>query len=200
MKRNVAITVAILAAAAAAACPAWSQDTGAYLGASIGQVEHKEGCEGVSISCDQKDSSWRVFGGYQFNRHLAVELGYADLGESNASGTQLGVNVSATAEVTAWDVSAVGSFPLLDKLFAYGRAGIYLAETEVSATGTLAGFSRSQSESESNTGLVLGLGLKYEFLRNFAVRAEWQRYFEVGGGEVGESDVDVLSLGVLYRF
>jgi OmpA-OmpF porin, OOP family len=198
MKRNVAITVAILAAAAA--CPAWSQETGAYLGASIGQVEHKEGCEGVSISCDQKDSSWRVFGGYQFNRNLAVELGYADLGESNASGVQSGVNVSASAEVTAWDVSAIGSFPLLDKLFAYGRAGIYLADTEVSATGTLAGFSRSLSESESNTGLVLGLGLKYEFLRSFAVRAEWKRYFEVGGGEVGESDVDTLSVGVLYRF
>ena len=198
MKRKATIVAAVLAALVAA--PAWSQDTGAYLGASIGQVEHKEGCEGVSISCDQKDTSWRLFGGYQFNRHLAVELGYADLGESKASGVQSGVNVNATAEVAAFDVSAVGSLPIFDKLFAYGRAGIYYAETEVRASGTLGGFSASSGDKETNTGLVLGIGLKYEFLRNFAVRAEFQRYFEVGGGDVGESYVDVLSLGVLFRF
>jgi OmpA-OmpF porin, OOP family len=197
MKKTLSAVAALLAVASA---PAWAQDQGAYLGASVGQVEHKEGCEGVTISCDQKDTSWRVFGGYQFNRNLAVEAGYAGLGESNASGVISGVNVNATAEISAWDVSAVGSFPLLDKLFLYGRAGIYFAETEVRATGTLAGFSRSSSDEETNTGLILGLGLKYEFLRNFAVRGEWHRYFEVGGGDVGESDVDVLSIGLLFRF
>jgi len=199
MKRTPLI-VAVGALAVGTAFPAWSQDRGVYLGASIGQVEHKQGCEGVPVSCDQKDTSWRLFGGYQFNRYIAVEAGYADLGESKASGVLSGVNVNATAEVTAWDVAAVGSFPIIDNLFAYGRAGIYYAETEVRATGTLGSFSATSGDKDTNTGLVLGVGLKYEFLRNFAVRAEYQRYFEVGGGDVGESDVDVLSLGLLYRF
>src|SRR4030095_4152127 len=144
-----ATIVAAGALAVSTAFPAWSQDKGVYLGASLGQVEHKEGCEGVTISCDQKDTSWRLFGGYQFNRHLAVELGYADLGGGKASGVQSGVKVNATAEVAAFDVSAVGSLPIFDKLFAYGRAGVYYAETEVRAPGTLGGFSASSGDKET---------------------------------------------------
>ena len=32
------------------------------------------------------------------------------------------------------------------------------------------------------------------------VRAEWQRYANVGGASTGEDDLDVFSLGVLFRF
>jgi hypothetical protein len=32
------------------------------------------------------------------------------------------------------------------------------------------------------------------------VRGEWQRYTNLGGGNVVETDVDVLSVGILYRF
>jgi hypothetical protein len=32
------------------------------------------------------------------------------------------------------------------------------------------------------------------------VRAEWQRYQDIGGGNIGEGDVDVMSIGLIYRF
>jgi hypothetical protein len=35
--------------------------------------------------------------------------------------------------------------------------------------------------------------VRYDIVRNFAVRAEWQRYN-------GDSDVDVFSIGALYKF
>jgi len=44
------------------------------------------------------------------------------------------------------------------------------------------------------------VGARYDVTRNVAVRAEWQRYSDMGGGNVGESDVDVMSLGLQYQF
>jgi opacity protein-like surface antigen len=71
--------------------------------------------------------------------------------------------------------------------------GLYRGETKLSSNVGI-------SAKESNTDLTYGIGVRYDFMRNFAVRAEWQRYGDVGGGNVGKSDVDVLNIGALYKF
>lgn len=67
-----------------------AQDTGFYLGAKAGQSKFKGGCEptpGITFtSCDDKETAWGVFAGYQFNRYIAVETGWTDLGEITATG------------------------------------------------------------------------------------------------------------------
>lgn len=196
-KTRFAVVVATLVAGLAG--PAAAQDVGFYVGAALGQAEHKDACAGAT-TCDDKDTAWKIIAGYQFNRNLAVELGYADLGESTASGVVSGVNVSVRAELTAWEVVAVGSLPLMDRLAIYGKLGLFRGEVDLSATGTLGGFTASGSGSDSNTDLTFGFGVRYDFTRNLAVRAEWQRYPDVGGDNTGESDVDLLSVGVLFRF
>jgi len=186
--------------------PAWSQDTGVYLGASIGQADYRDACGDVNVSgCDKTDTSWRVFAGYHFSRYFAAELGYADLGGPKLNGVATfpsgsSAPVSASTDVTAWDLSAIGSFPVTDRLSAYGRGGIYRAEVDASGTVTINGVpSGTSSFSGSNTGAIFGIGLKYQFLRGLAVRAEWHRYFEVKG-DGADVDIDVLSVGLLYRF
>jgi opacity protein-like surface antigen len=52
------------------------------------------------------------------------------------------------------------------------------------------------SDDDSETGITFGLGLRYDFTRNLGVRAEWQRYQEVGD----DLDVDVMSVGVIWKF
>ena len=37
-------------------------------------------------------------------------------------------------------------------------------------------------------------------LKNVGLRGEWQRYNKMGGGNLVETDVDVLSIGAIYRF
>jgi OOP family OmpA-OmpF porin len=66
------LTAASLAGVLAMAGPAAAQ---LYLGATIGQAEFKEGCLGTG-ECDEKDTAWRILGGYQFNKFFAAELGY----------------------------------------------------------------------------------------------------------------------------
>jgi len=124
---------------------------------------------------------WGLLGGFQANRWLGAELGYRDLGRQTIGGV--------TVDGTAWELVGVGRVPLFDKFAAIGKLGGYMGRTKGSGV------------SENNTDLTYGLGLEYGFTRNLALRGEWQRYSELGGGSLNaKSDLDVATLSVLYRF
>ena len=172
-----------LASAVAFAGPAFAQDQGWYAGVTFGQSTAKDACEGVP-ACDDKDTAWRILGGYQFNKNLAVELGYTDLGEASASGASL--------EANAIEVVAVGSWPFTPQFSAYGKVGFFRGDAELSDS--------SGSVSESNTDLTYGIGVRWDFTKNLGLRAEYQIYTNLGGGALVESDVDVISIGVIWKF
>ena len=193
--------VAAAALAILIATPAWSQDAGFYLGASIGQSKAKDTCDDSgAFSCDDTDTAWKIFAGYQFNRHLAVEAGYTDLGEVSLSAASATSSVRGTIELSAFELMAVGSFPVADRFSLYGKLGLYRAETEQKLQVTLGTLTVSDNKTEKNADLTFAFGARFDITRNLGVRAEWQRYLDVGGGEIGEDDVDVLSVGLLFRF
>ena len=161
---------------ALAAAPALSQaqvdlqpaERAPYFGGSVGMN-------------DDEETTWRLFGGYRAHRNLAVELGYADLGDMNVGGH--GVNSEA------WDLVAVGILPIVEGLSVIGKLGAYRGEA------------RGSGMSERRTDLTWGLGAQYDMTRNLGVRLEWQRYTDFGRGAFGPGgDQDVLSLGAIYRF
>lgn len=161
---------------ALAAAPAFSQaqvdlqpaERAPYFGGSVGMN-------------DDEETTWRLFGGYRAHRNLAVELGYADLGDMNIGGH--GVNSEA------WDLVAVGILPIVEGLAVIGKLGAYRGEA------------RGSGMSERRTDLTWGLGAQYDMTRNLGVRLEWQRYTDFGRGAFGPGgDQDVLSLGAIYRF
>lgn len=173
-------------------------DTGWYVGGSIGQSKFDVDCTGAS-SCDDSDTAFRVFGGYMFNKNLGIEVGYADLGKLHVAGTvpPFGL-VNADLKATAFDVVAVGVLPIASSFSLYGKAGMYRAESKLD--GSIAGFG-SGSQSDSNTDITVTIGAGYDFNPNFGLRAEWQRYMKVGSDSTGgDGDVDVYSIGVVYRF
>lgn len=172
-------------AGAALALPAAAQMSmsAAYVGGGFGQSKFKDACEGVP-NCDDGDTAFKIFGGYQFNPYIAAELGYNDLGKASASG--------ASVKGTAWELSALGSFPVGANFSILGRLGGY--------HGELKGESAFGSATDTKTGLTYGLGVGYDLNKNLGFRAEWQRFDKMGGDNVGESNVDVLGLSVLWRF
>ena len=187
MKYLISIIAAVLIAAPAAAQP--------YVGASFGQSDIKDFCDGVTgagVSCDDSDTAWRILGGYQFTPNVALELGYTNLGEAKASGP----GGTVKAEATAIELVALGILPLADRFALYAKAGLYRGETEFRANTVLI----TGNETESNTDLTFGFGARFDITPRVALRAEWQRYTDMGGGDFGESDVDVISVGALFRF
>lgn len=130
---------------------------------------------------DNEEFSWSLFGGYQANRWLGAEFGYRDLGRQTIGGT--------TVDASAWELVGVGRLPLFDRFSAYGKLGGYL------------GRAHGGGINENNTELTYGAGLEYGLTRNIALRGEWQRYTDLGGGGFGaKNDLDVVGVNVLYRF
>jgi len=73
---------------------ALADDSGWYAGFNVGQSKAKiddpriassllaDGFTTTSISNDDHHLGFKVFGGYEFNRYIALETGYFDLGDS----------------------------------------------------------------------------------------------------------------------
>jgi OOP family OmpA-OmpF porin len=163
-----------------AALPAAAQDnTGVYVGASLGVAKAKHMCVGVA-SCDSSEPSFGLFGGYELSRYLAVEGGYRYFSTFTRSTQGVASN--------ALDLVGVGSFPFTKELSVYGKAGAYVARTS------------SAPASENNSGFIYGVGAEWALAKNWRVRGEWQRYSGVGGGGLGFStDIDVWSGAIVWR-
>jgi OOP family OmpA-OmpF porin len=187
-----------LALACCMSMPALAQERGAYFGGSLGQAEAKGTCSdlrlivgsvgGTVASCDQKDSAFKLFGGYRFNRNLAVEGSYFDYGDFKADGQTFGVPFTFSGDATAWGAAAVGILPLNERFSLFGKAGLLI--TDVSLAG--AGAGGVAADDEQDTGLHIGIGAVFNVTRQFGIRAEWERN--------DEADIDMLSIGLQVSF
>jgi OOP family OmpA-OmpF porin len=190
MKSMATVAVVGLAAALAAGSAAAQTTPSGYLGFGAGQSKYN--FSGCSSPCDDKGNGYRLFGGYQFNRYVAAELGYGDMGKATFGASEL--------RSTVWDLSAVGTWgiPIGGKgigLAVLGRLGVYMGDAKAKTPSTGAELKHG------TTDLTYGLGLQADLNRNIAVRGEWQRFAKMGGGGLGEKgDVDLLSVGALFRF
>jgi hypothetical protein len=181
-----------LATLAVAPVPALAQARAyAYFGAGLGVSDAKKFCD-ERPNCDKGSTAWRLFGGVQFTPNLGVEIGYVDLGETR------GVDASGTLtkrETSATDLVAVLSYPM-NRLSVSAKAGGYYGKPKATfetATGTTYG-------RESKGGVTFGLGAQYDFTPAFGMRADWQRYAQVGGGTTGsEVDIDAFMVGIVWK-
>ena len=168
MKASVAV-LGIAAATLGLPAAAQTANPGFYVGASVGQSKLKDVCSG----CDDKDTAWRLLGGYQLNRNFSAEVGYTNLGEF--SGTK----------VNAWELVGVGLYPINNQFGIYGKLGGHHSEAK-------------NGGSETGNGLTYGAGLQFDVSPNLGVRGEWQRYDKLAG--VSDLKSDVLSVGAIWRF
>lgn len=168
------ITTALFALAAAAfAAPAAAQ---------YGLGEDPGFYAGATLGINGDDeTAWRLLAGYQVNRNFALELGYHELGKHNIAGFPL--------DSTAVEVLGVGRIPLNQQAAVYGKVGGYRST------------SKGGGANERQVDVTFGVGFEYALSGNIAARGEWQRYRAMGGGVIRQtSDLDVYSIGVIYRF
>jgi OOP family OmpA-OmpF porin len=130
----------------------------------------------VDVTGDD-DMSFKILGGYQINRNFAAEVGYTDFGKTSSGGTEVKAN--------AWEAVAVGILPIGDKFGIFGKAGFFWGEAKGGGT------------TDDSVELTYGVGVSYDFTKQFSIRGEWQKYTDVGNGA---TDIDVMSVGVVYRF
>lgn len=186
----------MIAAPAAIAADMAAGDAGWYAGFSAGRTDFgvsDSDLAGVGFvgSVDDDDTGWKVYGGYQFTKNWGVEFGWVDLGEVDAKGTVLGVPVTVKAEVDGWTLSGVGTLPFTNNFSGFAKLGIIRADVDAKASGG----GVTGSADDTSTEWTAGLGVKYDFTRNVGLRAEWERFNDLGG-----DDADLLSIGVVFKF
>jgi len=193
-----ALVLGICFALCAGAAPAQTKpegrttSTGLYFGAGLGQSQALEYDCRARASCETHGSVVKYFVGYQFARNWSAELGFTDLGkvDSEDPGT-----FKEDIKARLGEVTVVGSYPASSRLMIYGKAGGYYAHTtaDITTSGTQVRLS------ESAGGVTWGFGLQYYIWRGLAARLEAQRYMKVGGGDIGDSDYNSYTIGLLYK-
>jgi OOP family OmpA-OmpF porin len=202
----------IIAAGLLAAAPgAFAADSGWYLGANIGRSNFKhdsgaidnaladQGFAGAASSIsDHRHTGYKLYLGYQFDRHFALEGGYVDLGKLKFDSTTLGGSLSGNIKTKdGLFLDAVGIAPLNDRFNVFGKVGVYDLKTQLTASGTAG----SVDTSSRKAGLNYGLGVGYKLTQHLGARLEWEQFHHVGSTDkTGRANVNLLSAGLDYHF
>lgn len=206
--------LAIAALAAMAAPAAQAQDTGWYAGGNVGRAGATidddrirgglagQGLVTNTIEDREHDTGYKVFGGYQFNRNLAVEGGYFDLGEFGytARTTPAG-RLSGDMSARGLNLDLVGTLPLTERFSVLGRVGVTSMRTEgrFSATGAARVPYASATSSQTSANAKWGAGVAYAFNDSLSMRLEAER-FRLKDSVGNRGHVDMVSVGLVYRF
>ena len=203
MSTKLLMTIAGLALISIVNSVAFAEDTSGgrwYVGGGLGAATGLDLCSAFNPgfttapgSCDKSEFAGKVYGGYKFNKYLGAEGALVYLGSADANGTFLGVPVTSDVYAGGLELAGTGTVPITDQFGILAKLGVLFWGIH-SEVGT--GFERD----ENGTSFATGLGLKYDITKNVGIRLEWERFWQVGNSTIGESDVDLFTIGGLYRF
>lgn len=186
---NKRVLAAILASSIS--LPVIAADTGFYVGASAGRSDYGVGTGDLGLtagSVDDKDTAYKVFGGYNFTRNFGIEAAYVDLGDVTFSGNVGATPVSGSADVQGFNISAVLTAPINDRFAVFGKLGAFVWDGDFNASSPAVRWSGS----DSSTDFSAGLGASYSFNKNVSLRAEYEYFDDV--------DANLWTVGVAYKF
>jgi len=198
------------------ATSALAQDpTYTYGGLSVGRATANINEEGItarqlggmarppavsSISRDDKDTAYRLFLGYQFNRNIGLEASYFHLGSTGfqANTTPTG-QLNGRLAVQGGGLDLVGTLPLGEQFAFLARVGGQYAKTRDHFTGTGAVVVSNPNPSSRQFNYKAGVGLQYAFNPNFLMRLEAEQY-KVSDAMDGHERIRVYSLSAVFPF
>jgi OOP family OmpA-OmpF porin len=162
-----------------------------YVGGAVGQTStdiDDPGIDGIDV--DDSDTGFKVFGGYSFMKHFAVEGGYVDVGETSIE-TTVPFQSEVSAEADGFTVGAVGILPIGQKFDLFAKAGFFMWDSE--ATVSMQGFG-TESASDDGSDPTYGLGFGWNLSERSRLRFEADRY------EVEDLDIDTYLVGYAFSF
>lgn len=158
------------------------------------------GVDTLSSSSDRNDNAFKVFGGYQINRNLALETGYYSLGKSRfTTQTSPAGSLSGATKVRGLNFDVVGTLPLTERFAGLARVGVHHAWSEERYSGTGAGAGVAFSSKHNNTNYKVGLGAQYQLTPAMWVRGEMERY-RVKDITGRRNNIDVASVSLVFPF
>lgn len=161
-----------------------------------------QGVTATQTNSDDSDLGFKAFAGYQFNKHLGLEGGYAQFNNYTASGTVTNstdvppqVSAYQTEDNNTWALAAVGTLPLTKDFSVFGKLGAHnwKKTTNTFVTDINGDFTRTSSI-ERGYDPFYGVGVSYALMDGLIVRGEYERY------DFGGPKIDFLTAGIAVKF
>jgi opacity protein-like surface antigen len=187
-----------------------ADDSGVYIGADVAYVDMPDNVQ-LSIpnvpllTGRSKDTVFTpgVDIGYRFNRNLAVELGYADLGDLKANLADVSGATDANARVKfaaeGVSLAVVGTLPV-GKWEPYVKVGVLFSNTTLKYSGAIAGNAFAADIDNHARDAVYGVGVRYALTDRLKLVLGATYFKDVGERGYGQSDFLKTSLGVIWQF
>jgi OOP family OmpA-OmpF porin len=195
------------------AAAAHGADSGFYLGADLGRSDYPANAKLIvdlpsstlaSANLSNHDFAWGITGGYRFNRYVAVETGYVDLG---ALSGPLASVAGTSAASGHFDFSVRGATQAVVGILPFGnwaaslKLGYFYSDVRLSYSGVSGAGPFNHKASVSDLSEWGGLGLRYRLRQHWQVNIEYDSYGSVGErGKTGHTTNNTPSVGVDYRF
>ncbi len=152
----------------------------------------------VTVDLDDTDNGYKGLVGYRFLRPFALELAYTDLDGPTSTIDAPTVDANLPGDVLELhpiagrgpSLSLLG-FPFeYERLSVFGKLGVWYwkSSAEVKLGNSVI------RRNPSGWDLIGGVGVQFRLYEGLSARLEYERYF------LDVNEVDLLSLGVVYRF
>jgi OOP family OmpA-OmpF porin len=166
-----------------------------FLGGALGTsgIDEVFDLSGTLSTLDDSDTSFRFFGGYQFNGYFGLEGGYIDFG-------QVGLNFSsgigpivASASADGFTLAGIGSVPIGERFSLHARFGAVMWDADSSVR--VGGVSISGDDNDDDgTDAFFGVGFGVRLGKQWDLMADYEQY------DLDDVEPDVFSVSLRYRF
>lgn len=233
-------TVLAIAIASSFASPVFAAEkSGYYLGFSAGQADYDDAYDKhgnfainaitangladsyngstFNTSSTDKDGIYKIFGGYRFNKYLALEAEYTKFSDTRSnlsanSNDGYRTTNSVDNELEGIGLKAVGLYPITDSFELKASAGLLrwkldeksnaVREVSLGDANETTTFRQGYNSTERGTSITVGLGANYNINQHFTLGLNWERINDVGEKRFafGETDIDTYTASLQYNF
>lgn len=209
MNGKIAVLAVLLSAMALPVAASAADQSNWYVGFDVGQAHYAGLMDGVTVPAgitshvSDNDNSFRLSGGYQFNRYFGLEAGWVDFGSGEidlASASPAGAG-SGKIKAHGFFVVGTGMYPFTDQWSVFGRFGTIDGHKDFTWSGTGSLTALSSNQSSTDWKITYGVGVDWMFHSNWSARAAYDQYANIGNhNKTGEDNINVLSVGIVYHF
>jgi len=153
---------------------------------------------------DERDTSSKIFAGYQLNRQFAVEVGYHNLGKYKATLSEGGYTISGGNKGTAWVVAAKLTPMSEEKISPFFKLGASRLTNKESGVFTRGADSVAYSLKKSKTNAYYAIGVDYEISKTLGFSLAYESFGKAGDNDAEDQPLRIkptaLSLSFTTRF
>lgn len=176
-----------------------------FVGLDVGSAHHggsRAGTiPGFTNDISDNDTGYRVNLGYQFNRIWALEVGYVDLGKTRQVSTGPGGSFTAERKARGFVIDGTAMLPFTDTFSGFLRLGTIDGHVQENDTSVGSITVPSSNTTSDDWRATYGVGLDWRVADHVSLRLGWDQYHQLGNSSnVGENNVNLTSLGVVFRF